>query len=65
MGHACRSGLLCLFRRVFDGTITNFKPRLMHTCASSYYVVAKGFNPEILADLKVCVSGVVLVVLWK
>ncbi|MEW5299308.1 MAG: hypothetical protein WDW36_002335 [Sanguina aurantia] len=46
------SGLLCLFRRVFDGTITNFKPRLMHTCASSYYVVAQGFNPEILADLK-------------
>lgn len=50
-----------MFRRIFSGQLTNFKPRSMHTAASSYYLVAKGYQPEVLDSLQVgkqsCVRG--------
>ncbi|GAX85810.1 hypothetical protein CEUSTIGMA_g13225.t1 [Chlamydomonas eustigma] len=48
-----RNGVLCLLRRFFSGSITNYKPRSCHQDKISYYLMCSGFQPNIAQELDV------------
>jgi len=47
-----RNGVLCLLRRMFTGTIVNYKPRSTHQDKISYYLACSGFDPEVAEGLQ-------------